>query len=215
MLTSLRIKNFAIVSELELDFYEGMIVFTGETGAGKSIMIDALMLALGGRADASVVRIGAEKCEIYAHFICDPQSAPMMWLTQHDIVSDAGEILLRRIIFAEGRSKSTINGIPFPLQKVKELSETLVDIHGQHQHQTLLKHATHRQQLDQYANHHSLLAEINRLYRQCVLLKEELKSFETQEPTHERTLLLQYQIDELSLLELEEGEIKSLHDEHQ
>ena len=149
MLASLRIENFAIVSQLELDFAKGMTAFTGETGAGKSIMIDALMLALGGRADASVVRAGAEKCEIFASFTFDEGSQPADWLVEHELANDDGEILLRRIVFAGGRSKSYINGEPFPLQKVKELSAMLVDIHGQHQHQRLLEHATHRLQVDQ------------------------------------------------------------------
>ena len=157
MLTTLCIKQFAIVHHLELDFTHGMTTFTGETGAGKSIMIDALMLALGDRSDASVIRPGQEKCDITAGFFVSQDSEPAQWLLEHDIFCDDGEIYLRRVIYAEGRSKSYINGYPFPLQKIKELSEMLVDIHGQHEHQRLLHHATHRQQLDQYANHQSLL----------------------------------------------------------
>ena len=173
MLTSLRIENFAIVSQLELDFSLGMTAFTGETGAGKSIMIDALMLALGGRADASVIRGHAEKCDISACFHIEKTSLPARWLDEHDIATDDGELFLRRVIYAEGRSKSYINGQPFPLQKIKELSEMLVDIHGQHQHQTLLQHATHRQQLDQYANHQHLLDDVKRLYHHCQKIKHE------------------------------------------
>src|SRR3989338_9704994 len=122
MLTTLRIENFAIVKELELDFTAGMTAFTGETGAGKSIMIDALMLALGGRADATVVSLGEEKCDISASFHIREDEAPKQWLHEHDLAVE-DEIVLRRIIYAEGRSKSTINGQPFPLQKVIELSE--------------------------------------------------------------------------------------------
>ncbi len=215
MLTSLCIENFAIVSFLELDFAHGMTAFTGETGAGKSIMIDALMLALGGRADASVVRIGAEKCEIIATFSFDAASSPGLWLAEHDIPCDEGEIMLRRIVYAEGRSKSYINGHPFPLQKVKELSEMLVDIHGQHQHQRLLQHAVHRQQVDQYANHQPLLDDVARLYRQCQQAKQALDALQNQASTHERTALLHYQLDELSQLNLQTGEIETLHKEHQ
>ena len=214
MLTSLRIENFAIVSQLELDFSSGMTAFTGETGAGKSIMIDALMLALGGRADASVVRAGAEKCEIYASFSFDDASAPADWLAAHDLDACDGEIVLRRIMYAEGRSKSYINGQPFPLQKVKELSEMLVDIHGQHQHQRLLQHATHRQQVDQYANHPLLLEEVARLYRQCQQVKRALDGLQNQASMRERVELLQYQLDELSQLSLQEGELQALHEEH-
>lgn len=215
MLTSLCIENFAIVSHLELDFSCGLTAFTGETGAGKSIMIDALMLALGGRADASVVRTGAEKCEIHASFSFDKSSQPAHWLAEHDVTADDCEILLRRVMYAEGRSKSYINGQPFPLQKVKELSEMLVDIHGQHQHQRLLQHATHRQQVDQYANHQPLLDEVARLYRQCQQIKHALDALQNQESTRERTELIQYQLQELSSLGLQEGEVQALHDEHQ
>src|SRR3990167_762091 len=105
MLKSLYIENFVIVSRLELDFTHGMSVFTGETGAGKSIMIDALMLALGGRGDASVIRLGANKCEVQAYFVAQPNSSTYRWLDAHDAHSENGEICVRRVIFAEGRSK--------------------------------------------------------------------------------------------------------------
>src|SRR3990167_10439234 len=105
MLMSLAIKQFAIVDELDLDFSSGMTAFTGETGAGKSIMIDALMLALGGRGDASVIRLGANKCEVQAYFVAQPNSSTYRWLDAHDAHSENGEICVRRVIFAEGRSK--------------------------------------------------------------------------------------------------------------
>lgn len=215
MLTSLRIENFAIVSQLELDFSNGMTAFTGETGAGKSIMIDALMLALGERADSSVIRGGADKCDISACFHIDPASEPARWLAEHDIANDEGDVFLRRVVYVEGRSKSYINGQPFPLQKIKELSEMLVDIHGQHQHQTLLQHATHRQQLDQYANHQPLLDEVHYLFHQCQHIKQQLQQLETQESAREKSDLLQQQINELNLLALREGEMQALHEEHQ
>lgn len=215
MLTSLSIENFAIVSRLDLDFSQGMTTFTGETGAGKSIMIDALMLALGGRADATVIRSGAEKCDISASFHVDANSQPAQWLIEHDISSDEGEIILRRVMYAEGRSKSYINGQPFPLQKMKELSEMLVDIHGQHQHQTLLQHATHRQQLDQYANHQALQAEVLSWYQQCQQTNEALQSLQNKDSRHEQIALLEHQIAELNDLDLQDGEMQALHEEHQ
>lgn len=217
MLTTLRIENFAIVSQLELDFAQGMTAFTGETGAGKSIMIDALMLALGERADASVIRNGADKCDISACFDIRPidfESPPTRWLAEHDVSHD-GEIVLRRIIYAEGRSKSSINGQPFPLQKIKELSEMLVDIHGQHQHQTLLQHPTHRQQLDQYANHGDLLEDVRRLYAECQRIKNELAHLTDQASAKEEASLLQQQINELKALRVKEGEMQELNQEHQ
>ena len=215
MLGSLCIENFAIVAHLELDFSQGMTAFTGETGAGKSIMIDALMLALGGRADASVIRPGADKCEIHARFTFDVHSEPARWLAAHDLSTDTHEVWLRRMISTEGRSKSYINGQPFPLQKVKEFSELLVDIHGQHQHQRLLQHASHRQQLDQYANHHDLLDDVSRLHRECLRLKQAQEATTSQAANRERADLLHYQIEELRQLNLQDGEMHALHEEHQ
>jgi DNA repair protein RecN (Recombination protein N) len=215
MLTTLRIEQFAIVQYLELDFTQGMTAFTGETGAGKSIMIDALMLALGERADASVIRPGQNKCDITAGFYVHQDSEPAQWLNEHDIPCDDGEIYLRRVIFTEGRSKSYINGQPFPLQKIKELSEKLVHIHGQHQHQALMQHSTHRQQLDQYAKHQPLLEEVARLYKQCHKLQQEIDVLQSQEQQADRIELLQFQIEELQALNLQENEIDALHQEHQ
>lgn len=215
MLTTLRIEQFAIVQQLELDFTTGMTAFTGETGAGKSIMIDALMLALGERADASVIRPGQEKCDITAGFYVSQESEPAQWLIDQDIQCDDGEIYLRRVIYAEGRSKSYINGQPFPLQKIKELSEKLVHIHGQHQHQTLMHHTTHRQQLDQYAKQPSLLDEVARLYKQCHKIQQEIDILKGQEQQADRIELLQFQIEELTALDLQENEIDALYQEHQ
>jgi DNA repair protein RecN (Recombination protein N) len=214
MLTSLRIENFAIVHELELEFEAGMTAFTGETGAGKSIMIDALMLALGGRGDVSVIRNGADKCDITACFHVQDDAPAKTWLKEHDIVCDDGEIFLRRLLYVEGRSKSSINGQPFPIQKIKELSELLVDIHGQHQHQTLLNHQAHRNQLDNFANHQPQLDSVEALYRQCMQIQHQLNALEEAEASHERIALLTYQIDELEQLKLGEGELDALHQEH-
>lgn len=215
MLTTLCIEHFAIVKHLELDFYQGMTAFTGETGAGKSIMIDALMLALGGRAEASVIRPGEQQCDITAGFTFDDNSEPAQWLEQHDIPYINNELYLRRVIHIEGRSKSYINGHPFPLQKIKELSEKLVHIHGQHQQQTLMQHQTHRQQLDIYANHPLLLDEVARLYKQIQQIRQTIEGLENQEQHSDRIQLLEFQIEELHTLNLHEGELESLNQEHQ
>ncbi|KTD15989.1 DNA repair ATPase [Legionella lansingensis] len=215
MLTTLRIENFAIVKHLELDFSGGMTAFTGETGAGKSIMIDALMLALGERADASVIRAGEEKCDISAGFQVEKDSEPAQWLLDNDLHVEDGNVILRRVLYIEGRSKSYINGHPFPLQKVKELSEMLVHIHGQHQHQTLMQHATHREQLDRYAGHFEFRHEIQQQYRKCQQIKQELELFHVQENHSDKVDLLQFQIDELLAVNLQDGEVETLHDEHQ
>lgn len=215
MLISLCIENFAIVSQLELDFSRGMTAFTGETGAGKSIMIDALMLALGWRAEASVVRPGKDKCDVTACFLIDANAEPAQWLHEHEIEFDQGEVFLRRVISAEGRSKAYINGQPLPLQKIKEFSEMLVDIHGQHQYQTLLQHSTHRLQLDQYAHHAELLAAVELAFAQCQRIKQELQKLEGQSALQERTVSLEQQLEELTALAPEQGEMQRLHEEHQ
>lgn len=215
MLTALRIENFAIVKQLELDFDGGMTAFTGETGAGKSIMIDALLLALGGRAETSAIRPGEQKCDISAVFQIEAHSEPALWLKEHDIDCEQGDVLLRRVLYSEGRSKSSINGHPFALQKIRELSEMLVHIHGQHQHQTLMQHTTHRTQLDHYAGHDALLNPISDLYKQCQKTKQQLDSLKNQENHHDRAKLLQFQIDELNALMLQEGEMDALSEEHQ
>ena len=214
MLTTLSIQQFAIVHQLELDFSQGMTTFTGETGAGKSVMIDALMLALGGRADASVIRPNQEKCDITAGFYVHEDSEPAQWLAEHSISFKDGELYLRRLIYAEGRSKSYINAQPVPLQKIKELGEKLVHIHGQHQHQTLMQHATHREQLDRYAKNQSLLEEVSSLYKKCQAIQQEMESLRPQEHQADRLELLQFQIDELSALNLEEQELDILYQEH-
>lgn len=215
MLRSLLIENLAIVTHLELDLSEGMTAFTGETGAGKSIMIDALMLAMGGRADASVIRAGETKCSVSALFTFESGSEPALWLEEHDLLeTDSDEIWLRRVIHTEGRSKSYINGHPLPLNKIKALSELLLDIHGQHQHQRLLKPATHRVQLDQYAHHPELLHNVAHLYQTCQKLKHNLAAANAHATDQAHVDLLNYQLDELHALELQDNEVDELNQEH-
>lgn len=213
MLSSLKVNNFTIVAELALDFSAGMSVFTGETGAGKSIMIDALVLALGGRADAAVVRPGTDACDIQACFYCDPTSESARWLIDHDVPMDDGSIVLRRIITKEGRSKATINGIVFPVQKLKELGVSLVHIHGQHEHQTLFQAATHREQLDHFAQVSALRQEVAASYRQCQELQAQLA--ELSETAQQDNRLLMADLETWQALQPVEGEIEALHQEHQ
>lgn len=201
MLTSLIIENYAIVSRLEIDFKDGLTVFTGETGAGKSIMIDALCLVLGGRADSVVVRSGCEKCDIQAAFL------------YHE-AGEEKEVILRRVIYAEGRSKCYINGALLPLQKIKEWSEFFVNIHGQHQYQTLLHPNKHREQLDNYAGHHALVDDVADKWRICQKIQQELQALEQPDVAYERAQLLQYQWDELAQLELKQNEMIELNQEH-
>lgn len=212
MLTSLYISQFTIVQHLEIDFHNEMTAFTGETGAGKSIIIDALMLALGERTDTSQIRPGAKQCDITATFHIDKKSISYKWLQDHDIECDDNEIILRRVISIEGKSRAYINGKPFPLQKVKELSLKLVDIHGQHQHQSLLLAATHREQLDRYGQNEILLKEVSTLYHEIERVQKELKSHEV--TNSEKIALLKFQIAELNDLNLQPDEYEILNKEH-
>lgn len=215
MLTGLRIENFLIVKNLELDFLAKMTVFTGETGAGKSIMIDALTLALGGRADASIIRKGQDRCDITATFYSEESSEPVQWLVEHDFECSDGVIILRRVLNKEGRSKCYINGQPFPLQKVKELSNKLVHIHGQHQHQALMHPNTHREQLDSFAGHTSLLEQVHLLHTELQTIQAKLNRLTTQKTSNDRQELLEFQIAELSQLAVQEDEAQHLSQEHQ
>ena len=151
MLKFLSIRDFVIVSSLELDFSAGFTALTGETGAGKSILIDALSLALGERGDAGMVRNGCERAEIAAEF--DMSALPQLqaWLREQELEGDAGVCLLRRVLDAGGRSRGFINGRSATLQQMREAGDQLLDIHGQHAHQSLLRPDTQRALLDGYA----------------------------------------------------------------
>ena len=174
MLTQLTIHNFAIVKFLELELKSGMTTVTGETGAGKSIAIDALGLALGSRADASTVRPGEKKAEISAIFTVEANSLAYKWLVEHEL-NNEDECILRRVITAEGRSKGYINGIPVPLQQLKSLSQFLVQVHGQHAHQALLKPEIQLAILDGYASHQKLQTNVRDSYRTWHNLSNEEK----------------------------------------
>jgi len=150
MLTHLAIRNFTIAETVDLEFHPGMTVITGETGAGKSISLDALSLALGDRAERDIVRHGANAPISVPDSTSAPSCARKHWLTERELASD-GECLLRRVITAEGRSKAFINGQPVTLADLRQLGEMLIDIHSQHEHQSLLVKDTHRRLLDAFA----------------------------------------------------------------
>src|SRR5713226_2830350 len=163
MLSQLYIRDFAIVHKLELSFAPGLTVLTGETGAGKSILIDALALALGERAESGVIRHGCERTEISAQFDLPTQADASVWLQTHDLFAEQ-ECILRRVIERDKPSKGFINGRPVAMQMLRELGELLVDFHGQHEHQSLLKRAAQRQALDAYAG---LSADVAVLAAHC------------------------------------------------
>ncbi len=213
MLTHLQIRNFALVESLELDLQQGMSVLSGETGAGKSILLDALGLTLGDRADSAVVRHGCERAEIAASFNTDATPAVTAWLQEHDLDMD-GECILRRTINAEGRSRAFINGQPAPLQMLRELGEQLVDIHGQHAHQSLLKRDEQRRLLDAYAGHGKLLEQLADHYRRWQQLQQEYQELARLAGERDSRLeLLRYQVVELEALQLQQGELEQLDEE--
>ncbi len=165
MLRSLTIRDFVIVDNLELDFESGFTAFTGETGAGKSIMIDALSLALGARADGNVVRVGQTRAEIAAEFDLSSIKPARKWLADNELADDDADVcLFRRVLDAGGRSKSFINGTSVTLSQMRDLAERLIDIHGQHEHQTLLKRDAQLALLDDFAGNDVLLAEVRNQY---------------------------------------------------
>jgi len=165
MLRHLTVRDFAIVDRVELAFESGFTALTGETGAGKSILVDALALALGGRADSGVVRTGAERAEVSAEFEIGATSPFARWLAGQDLAGDDGACLLRRVVEASGRSRAFVNGTTCTLQQLKEAGEFLLDIHGQHSHQSLLRAAARRALLDGYAGADALVVKVAECFR--------------------------------------------------
>ncbi|MFK3772099.1 DNA repair protein RecN [Pseudomonas sp. NPDC089406] len=214
MLLHLSIHNYAIVEHLDLELARGMSVITGETGAGKSIMLDALGLALGDRADSGVVRPGADKADILATFDLGDIPEAHTWLAERDLESD-GPCILRRVITAEGRSRGYINGTPCPLGDLKALGELLIDIHSQHEHQSLLKTDTHRRLLDEYAGAIDLARQVQLAARRWQQTRQELERLSNSgDEQRARHQLLSYQLEELDNLGLGENELVQLEQEH-
>ena len=214
MLIHLSVHNYAIVEHLDLELKRGMSVISGETGAGKSIMLDALGLTLGDRADSSVVRIGADKADILASFDLDDIPDARAWLAERDLDNE-GPCILRRVITAEGRSRGYINGTPCPQGDLKALGELLIDIHSQHEHQSLLKLDTHRRLLDEYGGSQDLARQVQlaaQRWRQTRQTLERLSN--TSDEQRARHQLLSYQLEELETLALGENELEQLEHEH-
>jgi len=213
MLTHLSIHNFAIVERLELELDSGMTVVSGETGAGKSIMIDALQLALGGRADSGAVRSGTPKAEIIANFDISQLPRAQAWLDAQELNLDF-ECILRRVITSEGRSRSFINGRNCPLSSLRELGKYLVAIHGQHEHQSLMQKEHHRILLDNFGSHHRHSAAAAIHYRQLFEVRKSLQTLTHQSTEQQaKVQLLSYQVEELDLLNLQCEEVIALEQE--
>lgn len=214
MLAHITVHNFAIVKSLELDLKKGMTTITGETGAGKSIAIDALGLCLGDRAEASMVRQGEEKAEITAVFSLENNLHAKRWLEDNELL-DGDECILRRVITIEGRSRGYVNGSPIPVSQLKTLGSLLINIHGQHAHHQLMKADHQLSMLDQYAGHKPLMQQTRSAYQVWRQADNELKRLrQNSEENEAQKQLLQYQIKELDELALGEEEFSELEEEH-
>ncbi|MCP4120696.1 MAG: DNA repair protein RecN [Bacteroidetes bacterium] len=213
MLNTIQIDNFAIIDHLEVDFQPGMTVLTGETGAGKSIIVDALSLLLGDRADPTVVRNDCKQADISATFDISQLPDIEQWLTEHEL-ADQSDCLLRRIISKEGRSKAYINGHPATLSMMKSLGEQLVDIHGQHAHQALLRPGMQSRLLDNFAGHSELLSNLSNQWQHWQMLLSELQQLQqSEQERRDRHELLDYQVNELAQFGISVKEISTIDEE--
>ncbi|TNH44449.1 DNA repair protein RecN [Photorhabdus luminescens] len=214
MITQLTINNFAIVRELEIDFQPGMTAITGETGAGKSIAIDALGLCLGNRGEANMVRSGASRADICARFSLSDTPSARQWLEAHQL-DDSNECLLRRTITSDGRSRGFINGTAVPISQLRELGTHLIQIHGQHAHQLLLNNGHQKRLLDTYANQFNLQNEMKQAYQQWHQSCQDLARFQQQALERQsRQQLLEYHLKELNELAPQPGEYQEQDNEY-
>ena len=216
MLTQLTINNFAIVRQLEIELAKGMSVITGETGAGKSIAIDALGLCLGQRIETSMVREGQERAEICATFFIEPTNPAYQWLQEQELQDpdNPSDCILRRVINADGRSKAFINSTPVSASQLKEIGQYLIHINGQHASQLLLKNDYQLQLVDTFAHHHDLLAQMREDYRAWKNLQTQVKTFQQKVAENEaKKQLLQYQVEELEEFALRPNEYLELEED--
>ena len=214
MLTHIHIRDFAIIDALELELHPGMTALTGETGAGKSILLDAIGLVLGDKADSSTVRHGADKAEITLSVDITQTPSARVWLEAQGREGADDTCILRRIISAQGKSRAWINGSPANLTQLRELGEQLVDIHGQHEHQSLMKKDAQRDMLDAFADNDALLASTREAWKHWKKLHERITLLSSQNQQHqERIDLLRFQAQELETLALQANEPAQLDEE--
>ena len=216
MLTQLTINNFAIVRQLEIELAKGMSVITGETGAGKSIAIDALGLCLGQRIETSMVREGQERAEICATFFIEPTNPAYQWLQAQELQDpdNPSDCILRRVINADGRSKAFINSTPVSASQLKEIGQYLIHINGQHASQLLLKNDYQLQLVDSFAHHHDLLVQMREDYRAWKNLQTQVKTFQQKVAENEaKKQLLQYHVEELDEFALRPNEYLELEED--
>lgn len=217
MLTQLTINNFAIVRHLALELNCGMSVITGETGAGKSIAIDALGLCLGYRSESGMIRNGSDKADITATFTMQPNSPAYLWLQEHELLDEDNpqECILRRMINIDGRSKAFVNNRALPVSQLHELGQYLIHLNGQHSPQLLLKSEYQLEIVDNYASVHTLLANMAEQYGSWKKLNKQVKNFQQQCQENEaRKQLLQYQVDELDEFAIKENEFEEIEEKH-
>lgn len=216
MLLHIQIRDFAIIDAAELELASGLTVLTGETGAGKSILVDALLLAAGGRAGAEVVRHGTDRAEVSATFTIANNPAARAWLAEQSIEHEDESVVLRRIVGADGRSRAYVNGQTMPVQALRQLGETLVDIHGQMEYQSLMRRAAQRELLDQSGDYRALLAAVAEQHRAWSELREQRdRAAASAQDREARLELLRYHLGELQALDLKAGEIEDLTAERQ
>jgi DNA repair protein RecN (Recombination protein N) len=216
VLLHIQIRDFAIIDAAELELASGLTVLTGETGAGKSILVDALLLAAGGRAGAEVVRHGADRAEVSATFTIANNPAAREWLAEQSIEHEDESVVLRRIVGADGRSRAYVNGQTMPVQALRQLGETLVDIHGQMEYQSLMRRAAQRELLDQGGDYRELLAAVAEYHRAWSELRGQRdRAAASAQDREARLELLRYHLNELQALDLKPGEIEELTAERQ
>ncbi|MGB5326476.1 MAG: DNA repair protein RecN [Pseudomonadales bacterium] len=214
MLSELCIRNFTTIDTLDIDFEPGLCVITGETGAGKSVLLDALALALGGKAQKHCLRDETRAAELSAGFVLPNNSSALRWLREREL-QDGEQVLCRRVLKPDGRSRAFVNGSPINVSELRELALLLVDLHGQHEHQSLLSKSSHRELLDDFGKHGELCAEATELAREWSNLKHRIETLLRAASSDDaRKQLLAYQVQELDKLKLGEGELAALEAEH-
>lgn len=215
MLSSIQIRDFAIIDRIELDLSAGMTALTGETGAGKSILVDALLFALGGRAGTDIIRHGCDKAEVTATFTVESNSTVNHWFKEQDLELE-GECVLRRLMGSDGRSRAWVNGQSMPVQALRELGEVLVDVHGQMEYQSLMQRVTQRALLDQHGQLDALLEQVAHSFKSLKALRVERENIErSAQDRNERLDLLRHHLSELDALAPQAGEAAELISERQ
>ena len=214
MLENLNIKNLVVVEDLDVEFKSGMTVITGETGAGKSIVVQALGMIAGGRSDGSLVRAGASKAEISASFSIDSNARVQSYLESQDLENDL-ECIIRRVIVSDGKSRSYINGRKVPLSVLSEVGSYLIDMHGQNEHQLLLRNSHHRILLDDYAGAQTLCEGVNDVFQNYQEVKNRIETLrDNNSLLSAQKELLTHQLDELYKAQFSEEELNNIEDEY-